>query len=148
MENIINKNECCSSEGHGKKVLRVIGMVFVGVIFACLFALVFGFLVKWLWNFLMPDLFGLKQITYLQAFAMVVLAKLLFGAFGPHHTKKHDMHHPPFGKWHHQFGCHDSMPWGALRDRREYFSKFWQDEGKNAFEQYIKKSKESETQNE
>jgi ubiquinone/menaquinone biosynthesis C-methylase UbiE len=26
---------------------------------------------------------------------MVVLTKLLFGAFGPHHARRHDMHHPP-----------------------------------------------------
>jgi hypothetical protein len=146
----INNNACCPSRGHGRKILKIIGMVFVGMIFACLFALVFGFLVKWLWNFLMPDLFGLKQITYLQAFAMVVLAKLLFGAFGPHHKKHHDMHHHPFEKWPHRFECYDSMPWDTIHDRRKYFSKFWQDEGKEAFEEYIKKSnsKESETQNE
>jgi hypothetical protein len=148
MENKINKNECCPSEGHVKKALRVTGMVFVGVILACLFALVFGFLVKWLWNFLMPDLFGLKQITYLQAFAMVILAKLLFGAFGPHHPKPHDMRHRPFAKWHDPFGCNNTMPWDKMRDRRKYFSRFWQDEGNDSFEQYIKKSKESETQNE
>jgi len=150
MENKNNKNECCRSNGRGMKVLRIIGMVFAGVVFACLFALVFGLLVKWLWNFLMPDLFGLKQITYIQAFAMVLLAKLLFGAFGPHHARRHDMHHPPFKKWHDRFGCNDSMPWDAMHDRRKYFSKFWQDEGKEAFEEYIKKSKskEGETQNE
>jgi hypothetical protein len=142
MENQINKNECCSSGEHCRKIVRIIGMVFVGVIFAGLFALVFGFLVKWLWNYLMPDLFGLHQITYLQAFAMVILAKLLFGAFGPHHPKHHDMHHRPFGKWHDRFKCHGSMPWDSKHDQWKYFSQYWTDEGKEAFEAYIKKSQE------
>ena len=62
--------------GSVTKALRVVGMVFVGLVFALLFALVFGFLVKWLWNWLMPAVFGFKEITYWQAFAMVVLAKL------------------------------------------------------------------------
>lgn len=35
--------------------------------------------VQCLWNWLLPDIFGLKEITYWQAFGLFVLAKLLFG---------------------------------------------------------------------
>lgn len=42
---------------------------------------VFGFLVKALWNCLMPSLFGLPTITFWQAFGLFLLSKLLFGGF-------------------------------------------------------------------
>lgn len=35
--------------------------------------------VQYLWNWLMPDIFGLREITYWQAFGLFLLAKLFFG---------------------------------------------------------------------
>lgn len=40
--------------------------------------LLFSLPVMWLWNWLMPVLFGLKSITWLQAFGLNVLCGLLF----------------------------------------------------------------------
>ena len=42
---------------------------------------VFGFALMALWNWLMPDLFGLRPIGFAQAFGLLVLARLLFGGF-------------------------------------------------------------------
>ena len=42
--------------------------------------MLFGLLVMALWNWVMPDIFGLPQITYWQGWAMVVLAHILFKA--------------------------------------------------------------------
>jgi len=51
---------------------------------ALLFFAVFGFVVKWLWNWLMPGLFGLRLIGYWQAVGILILSKILFGGFrGP-----------------------------------------------------------------
>lgn len=36
-------------------------------------------LFRWLWNITMPEVFGLKRITYWQAFRLLILASLLFG---------------------------------------------------------------------
>ena len=141
MEDMNYKKEDFPSDSRARKVLRIIGMVFMGVIFALLFALVFGFIVKWLWNFLMPDLFGLSQISYLQAFAMVILAKLLFGAFGPHHPRRPPPRRPPFGRRHEGLGCHGSVPWDKRNILWEDFSRYWQSEGKEAFDSYIKKTR-------
>ncbi|CAN5363925.1 hypothetical protein BH09BAC5_BH09BAC5_21670 [soil metagenome] len=44
-------------------------------------ALGFGYITMYLWNWLMPAVFGLKAITYWQAFGMLILAKILFGGF-------------------------------------------------------------------
>ncbi len=43
------------------------------------FIALFGFIVMWLWNWLMPTLFGLKTIGYWQALGIFVLSKILFG---------------------------------------------------------------------
>jgi len=37
-----------------------------------------------LWNWLLPPLFGLHQITFWQAVGMLVLSRLLFGGWGRH----------------------------------------------------------------
>jgi hypothetical protein len=36
--------------------------------------------VMWLWNWLMPELFRLKEITFLQALGLAALCSLLFKA--------------------------------------------------------------------
>jgi len=38
-------------------------------------------LVTLLWNWLMPSLFGLKEISLLQGFGVLILSKILFSGF-------------------------------------------------------------------
>jgi hypothetical protein len=45
---------------------------------------VFGFAIMQLWNWLMPAIFGLKAITFVQALGLLVLSKILFGGFHRH----------------------------------------------------------------
>ena len=52
------------------------GILGVGLVFA------FGFLVMKLWNALMPDIFGLREITYWQAWGLFLLSTILFKGFG------------------------------------------------------------------
>ena len=37
-----------------------------------------------LWNWLLPMLFGWRQITFWQALGLLVLCRILFGGFGSH----------------------------------------------------------------
>lgn len=61
--------------------MEKLGKALLGVIvLALLIAIVLGFPTMWLWNYLMPDLFGLQEITIWQAFAMNILSSLLFKA--------------------------------------------------------------------
>jgi hypothetical protein len=41
----------------------------------------FGYVTMSLWNWLMPMLFGLRAITFLQALGLLLLSKILFGGF-------------------------------------------------------------------
>jgi hypothetical protein len=43
---------------------------------------VFGAAVMLLWNVLMPQIFGLMELNYLQAAGLLVLGRLLFGGLG------------------------------------------------------------------
>lgn len=62
------------------------GRIAMFAAFAVVFLAVFSYFVMWLWNWLMPMLFGLRVITFWQALGILVLSKILFGGFrgGPH----------------------------------------------------------------
>ena len=47
-----------------------------------IFTFIGGELVKLLWNWLAPELFGWRQITFWQAFGLLALCRILFGGFG------------------------------------------------------------------
>ena len=52
-----------------------------------------GEVVKQLWNWLLPPLFGWRQITFWQAIGMLALCRILFGGFGGSGG-----HRPRFGR--------------------------------------------------
>jgi hypothetical protein len=63
-------------------------MVIGGVILAAVLALLFGLLVMVLWNWIMPEVFGLPPLTYWQSWGIVLLAHILFKA-GGHRDHNH-----------------------------------------------------------
>lgn len=62
--------------------------IFLLIPIALFFAV--GFILMLLWNFLIPVIFGLKAISYLQAIGLFLLSRLLFGNLGFGNKK------PPF----------------------------------------------------
>ncbi len=54
-------------------------MVLLGIVGAIAFFFLVVWLLRWLWNITMPALFQLKQITYWQAFRLMIIAAILFG---------------------------------------------------------------------
>src|SRR5215467_10434577 len=48
------------------------------------FVFVGGEVVMRLWNWLLPPLFGWRQLTFWQALGLLALCRILFGGFGPH----------------------------------------------------------------
>ena len=61
-------------------VLKVIRIIFI----VLLASIVFGFVVKSLWNVLVPPIFGWHVITFWQALGLLLLSKILFGGFHHH----------------------------------------------------------------
>lgn len=58
-------------------IVRVLKLLPFGVVAVT----VVGFVVMSLWNWLLPPLFGWKQIGFWQAVGIFILSKLLFGGF-------------------------------------------------------------------
>ena len=74
---------------NGHSVFKIIGWVIFGVIAAVVVGFLLGLAVMYLWNWLMPELFGLPQITYWQAVGLFILCHLLFKSHSghEHHSK-------------------------------------------------------------
>jgi len=54
----------------------------LAIVAMVLFVFVGGEVVLHLWNWLLPGLFGWRQITFWQALGILVLCRILFGGFG------------------------------------------------------------------
>lgn len=52
-----------------------------GFVMVAAFIFIGGFAVMSLWNWLIPTIFGLTTITWVQALGLLVLSKILFGSF-------------------------------------------------------------------
>lgn len=68
-----------------RRMFRILKVVTIAV----LALVVFGLLVMFLWNWLMPALFGARTITYWQALGIWILSRILFGGFHPRPGKRH-----------------------------------------------------------
>ncbi|MDY0298116.1 MAG: hypothetical protein RB296_12450 [Acidobacteriota bacterium] len=131
-------------------VIRMVMWAVVGMVIAAAFALVFAILVKLLWNWLMPVLFGLPLIGFWQAFGILLLAKILFGGqgHGGHRSEGSAMS----GHSHRWFRRDAGAPGPLQREAwvgpssRDDFNVFWEAEGREAFREFIaRKEKEEPT---
>jgi len=56
---------------------------FLGILMFCAMIAVFSVAAMFLWNALMPEIFGLPALGYWQTAGLVILARILFGGLGP-----------------------------------------------------------------
>ena len=63
------------------KILIILGMIAM----AAGFTFLYGLVVMLLWNWLMPDIFGLPRIDYWHAWGVVLLSHILFKSWGGRH---------------------------------------------------------------
>ncbi|MDF2572513.1 MAG: hypothetical protein K0R55_4117 [Sporomusa sp.] len=97
--------------------------VFAGILMALIFGLIFGYFVMLLWNNLLPDIFGLKEITYWQGVGLVIMFRLFFGSHGYY------KHGQGSDKASHSDRCNS--------DKDDYYLEWWKTEGQEAFRQYV-----------
>jgi hypothetical protein len=62
-----------------KKLIFLAPLALLGIV---VFIGIGGELVMHLWNWLLPTLFGWRQITFWQAVGLLALCRILFGGFG------------------------------------------------------------------
>lgn len=125
-----------------KKGFRLAGLALFGIIAAGFFAMVFAIIVKELWNWLMPGLFGLPVITFLQAFGIILLSRLLVGGWhrGGHDRRNHSDGHDHFHRFFDSGPC--AIPEDISRDRKS-FVRFWEEQGRSSYEEYRKTREET-----
>lgn len=121
---------------NGKVIVhKMVGMIIMGIVLAIIFALAFSFLVQYLWNTVLASVFSIKQITFWQAFAIIILSKILFGGFGKHghcessHTEKYDS---------------DSEFKKDVKGKWKEYKKFWKEEGRECWRNYCDKIEEKD----
>ncbi len=56
-------------------VIGLIAGLIIGLVILAIVTLIF----RWLWNTTVPDVFGLKTLTFWQAFRILLLSAILFG---------------------------------------------------------------------
>ena len=61
---------------------RWIWMIPFGITAIIVFTFVGGTVVQLLWNWLLPPLFGWRELTFWQALGMLALCRILFGGVG------------------------------------------------------------------
>ena len=62
------------TEMTGALIGAVIGLL-IGLIILAIITLIF----RWLWNTTMPDVFGVKSLSFGQSFKILLIASMLFG---------------------------------------------------------------------
>lgn len=102
--------------------LGVVFLIMAALLFVSFFAFLFGGIVKVLWNYTIADIFNVSKLTYLQAVALIVLARLLFGGFGHKNHASSNMHHKIKRKF-----CKD-------------YDEYWKKDGKEAIDNFVEKS--------
>jgi len=109
----------------GNKKKKLFFMIPCGITLALLF--VWG--VQLLWNVLMPEIFGLKIISFWQAFGLLLLSKILFGGFRFKGRRGDMCHGHDFNNPSQQFSDEDRSRFKAEWKRR--FSAACHDQNRN-----------------
>jgi hypothetical protein len=60
----------------------------LAILAVLLFVALGGEIVRLLWNWLMPAIFGWREITFWQALGLLALCRILFGGFGRHGSSR------------------------------------------------------------
>jgi hypothetical protein len=68
-----------------KKLIWIAPLAILGM---ALFVAIGGSVVMQLWNWLLPPLFGWRELTFWQALGMLALCRILFGGFGMHGSNR------------------------------------------------------------
>jgi len=71
-----------------KRWKRMIFIAPLAILGMLLFVFIGGEIVERLWNWLLPPLFGWREITFWQALGMLALCRILFGGLGLHNSAR------------------------------------------------------------
>ncbi len=114
----------------GKSPGEIAAWVILGGLGIAALAILLGFVIMWLWNWLMPELFGLTTITYWQAVGLFILSKMLISGDSSGGEKSHKSKHNGKHKCGDKDGKKEFSKWAN-------YDKFWKEEGNQACQDYL-----------
>jgi hypothetical protein len=123
-------------KARSKKIGTIIGWVILGIIGVTAFAVLFGYVVMLLWNWLMPELFGLAEIGFWKAVGIILLAKLIFGGFGGGHGGKSSHSEKRKSKRSKDKSFSNGF------SKWKHYEKFWKERGEQAYNEYVREKTE------
>lgn len=106
------------------KWTQILLMALLAIAGVTVFGFIFGYIIMWLWNKLMPEIFGLTTITYWQGIGLFILARILLGSFGSDNSNKVSSNKTK------------KSAKVAIDPDWNRYNTWWEKEGKNAFESY------------
>jgi len=109
----------------------IVGAVIGGIILVVTLGALFGLVVQYLWNWIMPGIFNIREITYLEAFGIMILARMLVGGFGGGGKSGGSRSK---GKYTDSECCNEL-------EELEYYEEWWEKEGKGSLKNYTEKKK-------
>ena len=107
------------------------------VLFAASAGIVFGYVLMWLWNALIPDIFHATPINFWQGIGLLILARLLFGGFG----HRWGGHRWKDGKWKKRM---EEKLAAMTPEQREKIQAYY---GKSCYDEWERCCKKEETTN-
>ncbi len=118
-------------KGKAERFFKGFFKVLIGGIIVIILILLFGYITMRLWNWIMPEVFGLTTLGYWQALGILVLAKIFFGGFGDHKSNRNKR------KSKHRCKPRNNKNSKSDFSNWKYYDKFWEEEGEKAFEEYV-----------
>ena len=135
MEDYVKHQVRNKTEKFVKKAFKILFFILAAIVFILLFAYVF----MKLWNWLVPEIFGLGIITYWQALGLLVLAKIIFGGFEGKSKKGPKKRNGETFEGRLRRRCNDDYSKWKLYDQ------FWKEEGEEAFDAYVNRLQQENT---
>lgn len=117
----------------GESLGVFVGRIIFGIIAVVGLAVLFGYVIMWLWNTLMPEIFGLPIISYWQAVGLFILSKILLCSSGYGGKQKSDCSSKK----------HDKKKFKNKFSDWQHYEKFWKEEGGEAYEKFVERINEN-----
>lgn len=124
-------------KGNVERFFKGFFKILIGGIIVIALILLFGYITMRLWNWLIPEVFGLSTLSYWQALGILVLAKIFFGGFGDHSSKKRG------GKPRRGYNAQKNTTCHNDFSNWKYYDNFWKEEGEQAFTNYVNRQKKN-----
>ena len=82
--------------GRLKRLILIAPLAILGMV---IFTFIGGQLVLLLWNWLLPPLFGFREVTFWQALGLLALCRILFGGLGRYGSGRSDYRRRMAERW-------------------------------------------------